>query len=261
MHSKMFSFTVLGSFLFLAVSCGGGDKAAEAPPGDEPAEKKAEGVPPDLSQAGSIAGKVSFEGTAPKSKRIRMDADPVCTKQHSDKVYSQDVIVNENGTLSNVFVWIKTGLEQYSFPTPSEQASLDQKSCLYTPHVIGVQVKQEIKILNSDPTTHNIHPLPKNNREWNQSQRAQGKPLIKSFPRVEVMVPVKCNVHPWMKSYVGVVAHPYFIVTGAEGSFELKDVPPGDYVIEAWHEKFGATEQKVTVGASESKEVSFSFTG
>ncbi len=132
MQSKRFSFIVLGSFLFLAVSCGG-DKAAEAPPADEPAEKKVEGVAPDLSQAGSIAGKVSFEGTAPKGRRIRMDADPVCTKQHSDKVYSQDVIINENGTLSNVFVWIKGGLEQYTFPTPSEQVSLDQKSCFYTP--------------------------------------------------------------------------------------------------------------------------------
>ena len=261
MQSKMCSFIALGAFLFLAVSCGGGDKAAEAPPADEPAEKKVEGKTPDLSQAGSIAGKVSFEGTAPKGKRLRMDADPVCSKQHSDKVYSQDVVVNENGTLSNVFVWIKTGLEQYSFPTPSVQASLDQKSCLYSPHVIGVQVKQEIKISNSDPTTHNIHPLPRSNREWNQSQRAQGKALIKSFARAEVMIPVKCNVHPWMKSYVGVVAHPYFIVTGAEGTFELKDVPRGDYVIEAWHEKFGVTEQQVTVGASESKEVSFNFTG
>ncbi len=259
MQSKMFSLVALGSFLFLTVSCGGGDKAAEAPPAGEPAEKKVEGKTPDLSQAGSITGKVSFEGVPPKNARIRMDADPVCIKQHSDKVYSDAVIVNENGTLSNVFVWIKTGLEQYTFPTPSEQATLDQKSCLYTPHVIGVQVKQEIKILNSDPTTHNIHPLPKNNREWNQSQRALGNPLIKSFPRSEVMIPVKCNVHPWMKSYVGVVDHPYFMVTGAEGTFELKDVPPGDYVIEAWHEKFGATEQKVTVGASESKEVSFSI--
>ena len=261
MQSRIFGSVVLGSFLFLAVSCGGGDKAAEAPPADEPGEKKVEGVAPDLSQAGSIAGKVSFEGTAPKGKRIRMDADPVCTKQHSDRVYFQDVIVNENGTLSNVFVWIKEGLEEYTFPVPSEQATLDQKSCLYSPHIIGVQVKQEIKILNSDPTTHNIHPLPKSNREWNQSQRAQGNPLIKSFPRAEVMIPVKCNVHPWMKSYVGVVPHPYFIVTGAEGTFELKDVPPGDYVIQAWHERYGATEQKVTVGASESKEVSFSISG
>ena len=261
MQSKKYGFTLLGSLLFLAVSCGGSGETAEAPPADEPTEAAVDAVTPDLSQAGSITGKVSFEGTPPKAKRVRMDADPVCTKQHSDRTYSQDAIVNENGTLSNVFVYIKKGLEQYTFSTPAEQATLDQKGCLYTPHVFGVQTKQEIKILNSDTTTHNIHPLPRNNREWNQSQRAQGKPLIKSFPREEIMIPVKCNVHPWMKSYIGVLSHPYFNVTGAAGSFELKDVPPGDYVIEAWHEKFGASEQQVTVGASESKEVSFSFSG
>ena len=255
----IFSLVLSG---LLVVSCGGGgDSAGEQVVQESPASAEKKKPAPDLSQAGSLSGRVSFEGTLPKKARIRMDADPVCAKEHSATVRSQDVQVGEDGGLQNAFVWVKKGLDEYGFDTPANSVTLDQKGCLYTPHVLGLQIKQKLKILNSDSTTHNIHPLPKNNREWNQSQRAKGNPLIRSFPRAEIMIPVKCNVHPWMKSYVGVVSHPYFFVTGANGSFELKDLPPGDYVIEAWHERFGVQEQHVTVGANESKEISFQFAG
>jgi hypothetical protein len=259
MERVKFIFVLMVAGLLVA-SCGGG--GAEPAADEAPAAPAADAKPaPDLSQAGSVAGKVSFGGATPKNARIRMDADPVCVKEHSGVVRSQDVLIGDDGALINAFVWVKTGLEQYGFETPAEPVTLDQKGCIYTPHVLGIQTRQKLKVLNSDGTTHNVHPLPKNNREWNQSQRANGKPLIRSFPRAEVMIPVKCNVHPWMKSYIGVVPHPYYAVTGSDGAFEIKNLPPGDYVIEAWHEKFGVQEQQVTVQATEAKEVSFEFSG
>ena len=260
MERAKFIFVLMVTGLLLA-SCGGGGGDAEPVADEAPAAAADMKAAPDLSQAGSVAGKVSFGGTAPKNARIRMDADPVCVKEHSGIVRSQDILIGDDGALLNTFVWVKSGLEQYGFETPAEPVSLDQKGCIYSPHVLGIQTRQKLHVLNSDGTTHNVHPLPRNNREWNQSQRAKGKPLIRSFPRAEVMIPVKCNVHPWMKSYIGVVPHPYFSVTGTDGAFEIKNLPPGDYVIEAWHEKFGAQEQQVTVQASEAKEVSFEFSG
>ncbi|MDE2927221.1 MAG: carboxypeptidase regulatory-like domain-containing protein [Acidobacteriota bacterium] len=260
MERAQFIFVLVMAGL-LAASCGGGGGGAE-PAADEAPAPAADAKPaPDLSQAGSVSGMVSFGGDTPKNARLRMDADPVCVKEHSGIVRSQDVLIGDGGALINTFVWVKSGLEQYGFDTPSDPVTLDQKGCIYTPHVLGIQTRQKLHVLNSDGTTHNVHPLPRNNREWNQSQRAKGKPLVRSFPRAEVMIPVKCNVHPWMKAYIGVVPHPYYAVTGTDGAFSIENLPPGDYVIEAWHEKFGVQEQQVTVQASEAKEVSFEFSG
>lgn len=243
-------------------ACGGGkQEATEAPKEEAPVAAATPPTPIDPSQVATITGKVTYEGAAPKAKRIFMDADQVCSKQHSSPVFVEEVKVGAGGGLQNVFVWVKDGLGNRSFEVPKEPAMLDQRGCIYEPHVFGVQTGQEIKILNSDPTTHNIHPLPQQNREWNQSQPPSAAPLVKSFPRQEVPVPVKCNIHPWMKSYVGVVSHPFFAVTSGDGIFTIKGLPPGEYTIEAWHEKLGTTEQKVTVGPSESKAVDFSFKG
>jgi plastocyanin len=245
----------------LLVSCGGGGgETAEAPPAETPAPAAPAGATPDLSQAGSVSGQVNFTGTQPTMARIRMGAEPTCEQKHSGPVFSEEVAVNDNSTLRNVFVWVKTGLEQYHFETPTAPANLDQDGCIYQPHVFGVQTNQEIQIRNSDEVTHNIHPVPQNNREWNISQSPEQE-YTRSFPRPEVMVPVKCNVHPWMKTYIGVVAHPYFTVTGEDGSFTLENLPPGDYTIEAWHEKFGTQEQQVTVAPSEAAEIEFAFQG
>lgn len=243
---------------FLPMACGGSE-SAEAPTDEVPAAEVAKAAP-DLSEAGAVSGKVSFEGEQPRRVRIRMGAEPQCEQKHSSAVYSQEVEINENGTLKNAFVWVKEGLEKYSFDPPAEPVLLNQDGCVYEPHVFGVHIGQEIKIVNSDPVTHNIHPVPRNNREWNISQ-SPAQEFTRSFPRQEVMVPVKCNVHPWMKTYIGVVSHPYFAATGEDGTFELKDLPPGEYTIEVWHEKFGAQEQKITVGPKESKELEFSYKG
>ena len=249
------------SWLLIAVLALGiaGCKKEEAPPAREAVEAQPPPTPIDPATVGSISGKVSFEGTKPKARVIRMDAEPECKRLHSRPVRSQEVVVSENGKLVNVFVYVKQGLANYSFETPKDPVTLDQEGCTYKPHVIGVQAGQELHILNSDPTTHNIHPLPKNNREWNVSQPPGADKIVQSFPREEILIPVKCNVHPWMRSYIAVLKHPFYAVTGEEGMFELKGLPPGEYVVAAWHEKYGTQEQKVALGPTEAKSVDFTF--
>jgi plastocyanin len=232
---------------------------------EQPAEQPvatAETVTPtpiDQSTVGTITGKVSFTGAKPKLQRIMMDQDPVCVQKHSGPVYAEDGEVNANGTLPNVFVYVKDGAEKYVFATPTEPGTLDQAGCMYQPHVLGIMVGQTLKVVTSDATTHNIHPMPKDNREWNMSQAPGGPPIEQKFARPEIMIPVKCNQHPWMRAYVGVVKNPFYAVTGSDGTFTIHGLPPGDYTIEAWTATFGTQEQKVTIGPKETKTVDFSF--
>jgi hypothetical protein len=204
-------------------------------------------------------GSVSFAGDPPKMPPLNMSAEPDCAKLHGSPVFP-DVVAISDGKLANVFVWVKSGLEGKTFEPSSQSVALDQKGCLYTPHVLGVQANQQLVISNSDPFTHNVHPLPQANREWNRSQSAGASAVDYKFPRQELMIPVKCNIHPWMRSYISVVDHPFFAVSGADGSFTIKSLPPGTYAIEAIHESLGTKEASVTVGNSESAEVSFDFT-
>jgi plastocyanin len=240
---------------------GCGEKEAPAP--EETAAPTAEQAPPptpiDQSTVATVTGKVAFQGAKPKLARIMMDQDPACTQRHTGPVLAEDGAVNDNGTLPNVFVYVKAGAEKYSFAAPSQPVELDQDGCVYKPHVLGVMVGQTLSILTKDPTTHNIHPMPKDNREWNMSQAPNAAPLEQKFSRPEIMIPVKCNQHPWMKAYIGVTKHPFYAVTGSDGTFTIKGLPPGEYTIEAWTATFGTQEQKVTVGAKESKTVDFAF--
>src|SRR6266568_7094058 len=244
--------------LLLLAGCGGSN-----PPETAEAPKKEAAAPAamDDANAGSITGKVSFAGDKPVMKNLSMDATPACARAHTTPQKSQEVMVNENGTLKNVFVWVKAGVPDKQWPVPPSAVKLEQKGCMYEPHVLGVMATQEIEIINDDPTNHNIHPLPKVNQEWNESQPPKGDPKKKSFARQEVLISVKCNVHPWMRAYIGVVGHPFFAVTGDDGTFTIKGLPPGTYVIQTWHEKYGPMEQTVTVGAKESKTVDFSYKG
>jgi len=245
---------VLGALL---AACGGGS----AP--ETKTEPKAESAPAPPGPAGDsvIEGKVTFLGPKPVLKPVSMDATPACARQHSKPPMSEEAIVAADGAVKNVFVWVKAGLAPGSWPKPSGMVTIDQVGCVYKPHVVGVMVDQEIQFLNSDPTNHNIHPLPRINREWNESQAPKGDPKIKSFPKQEVMIPIKCNVHPWMRVWVGVVAHPFFQVTGDDGTFSLKGLPAGEYTVEAWHERFGTQELKVKVGAKETGKADFAFKG
>ena len=196
--------------------------------------------------AGDVTGKISFAGVAPKPVLIRMDADKVCKGSHSSQTVSEEVVVNSNKTLKNVFVYVKSGLTQ-KFPAPSTSVILDQKGCEYSPHVFGIQVGQELLVTNSDATLHNVHGLGKKNPQFNTAQPLKGMKLKKKFDKSEVMMKLKCEVHNWMNTYAGVVDNPFFDVSDANGTFSLKNVPAGSYTIEAWHEKFGVKEIKVTV--------------
>jgi len=250
------------SVALLLAGCGGGGEqpAATEGAGGEAAAPAPAAAAVDPATAATITGKVSFTGQKPPQQRIRMDAVPACTQANPNPVYLQDVVVNDNGTLSNVFVYVKEGLSG-QYPAPADEVELEQEGCMYRPHVLGLMVGQSLHVENEDSTNHNVHPLPMQNREWNQSQPPGSAPIIQQFARPEVMIPVKCNVHPWMIAYVGVLPHPFFSITGGDGSFEIKGLPPGNYVIEAWHEKFGTFTQNVTVGASETKEIEFSIQG
>ena len=258
---KYYLYASLLIVALLAAACGGGAKEEPAKTETEaPAAQPA--APIDEATAATVSGKVSFAGAKPAVKKIRMDAEKYCAEQHSGgAVDAEDVVVNDNGTLANVFVYVKEGLGDRTFPVPSQAVTLDQKGCMYTPHVVGVMAGQPVEVANSDGTTHNIHPQPKNNPEWNISQPPKAENISKAFAREELMIPVKCNVHPWMKSYIGVVKHPFFAVTGKDGSFTIKGLPPGEYTVAAWHEKYGTVEQKVTVAAKEAKTVDFCIQG
>jgi plastocyanin len=214
------------------------------------------GSPADSSS--SLKGEVKFEGVAPKPSPIDMSADPLCAKEHATPATTEDIVVGANGGLANVVVYVSDGLAPGTFQPPQQAAVFEQKGCQYKPHVLAMQANQKLDVVNSDATTHNIHPNPNNNREWNMTQ-PHGVPLEQTFAREEIAIPVKCNVHPWMRGYIAVFKHPYFAVTDKNGSFDLKDLPPGTYTITAWQEKLGTKSQKVTVGAGEAKTLDFAF--
>ena len=235
----------------LAVACGGGSQETAAPAA--PITN-----PVDPATAGNITGQVTFAGTPPTPAAVRMDADPNCQPQGGTAT-DESVVVGEGGALQNAFVYVKDGLGDLRFPVSPTTIVLDQKGCRYVPHVLGVQVGQPVDVLNSDPTLHNVHAVPQANQEFNTGQPLPGMKHTHRFSTREVMVPFKCDVHPWMRAWVGVLDHPYFAVTGPNGAFELKGLPPGTYTLEAWHETLGTATQTVTIAAKETGTVAFSF--
>lgn len=258
-RTKVLFFVTLLSVLVLLAGC---SRESEQPAQQAAAPSAQPAAPAvDLANAATITGKVLYKDGQPQRIRLRMDADAACSRMHTEPVYAQDVVLNDNGTLRYALVYVKDGPGNRAFPAPKEAVELDQKGCMYDPHVVGVVAGQEINIVNSDATTHNIHPVPATNREWNQSQPPGSDKLVQSFAREEFAppIPVKCNIHPWMRSYVAVFKHPFFAVTGTDGTFTLKGLPPGDYTIGTWQEKFGTQEQKVTVAAKETKTVDFTY--
>jgi plastocyanin len=213
----------------------------------------------DPATAGSIAGHVKFSGTPPKQEIVRMNADPACLQAAGGKNTSDALVIAADGSVANVFVYVKDAFDGYTFDVPAAPVVLDQKGCRYVPHVIGVRVGQPVEFLNSDATLHNVHGLPMNNPEFNKGEPTQGMRVRQTFAKPEIMVPIKCNIHGWMTSYIGVVAHPFFAVTGPDGSFSISGVPPGTYTIEAWHELYGTQKQQVTVAAQATQSITFSY--
>jgi plastocyanin len=239
--------------VLLLVGCGKKETAEEQPAAPSPAATPA-ATPIDPATAATVSGTVKFEGAAPKPAKIDMSQDPNCQGAN----VAENVVVSD-GHLQNVFIYVKEGLGNRAFDVPKDAVTLNQTGCKYHPHVLGVMAGQTIKIVNGDPTTHNIHPTPKDNREWNESQAPKAAPLEKSFAREEVMLPVKCNQHPWMRMFVNVVKNPFYAVTGPDGKFEIKGLPPGDYTLAFVHEKLGEQDQKVTLAAKDSKTVDATF--
>jgi len=221
---------------------------------------KANGAAPNATGAASVHGAVRFAGTVPQPKPISMAADPVCVKQHAGPVFAQDIVADAKGDLQNVIVFVADGLGDRTFDLPTTPEVVEQKGCMYEPHVMAVRANQPLEVVNDDPTSHNIHPIPANNREWNKAE-PPGSKMEDTFAREEIAIPVKCNVHPWMRAYIAVFKHPYFAVTGKDGGFDLSNLPPGTYTIKAWHEKLGTSSQTITIGANETKEITFVFKG
>ena len=246
------SLTIGCLAMSLAGACGGSEPA---PAGNTPPPGA---VRVDEAKSGSLRGRILFEGTPPENPPIRMGADPVCARENPGSVTFQSVLVS-NGGLENAFVYVKDGLGNYIFDPPAEPAKLDNRGCTYVPHVMGVRVGQPIEISNSDPTMHNVNAAAAVNQGFNFGLVVQGMKQTKRFTTREVMVLFKCDVHPWMNAYVGVLEHPYYAVSANGGGFELKSLPAGTYTIEAWHEKLGTQTQSVTLAEKEFKEMSFTF--
>jgi plastocyanin len=210
--------------------------------------------------ASTITGTITFDGKAPALKPLAMDADPACAKMHSAPVQSEMLVLGSGNTMGNVMVYVSKGLPAgKTYPAPKTPVTLDQKGCQYVPHVMGIQVGQAYRILNSDGILHNLHALPKINTGFNKPMPATVKETSASFDKAEAIFQIKCDVHPWMTAFVGVYTHPFYSVTAADGKFTISGLEPGTYEITAWHERLGTQTASITVGASDTKTQNFKF--
>ena len=212
-------------------------------------------VPPDPATTATVSGMVHFNGKLPAPQKIDMSQDPACGAQSN---FDPSLIVS-TGAIANVFVYVKGAFDDVSFPLPAAPVVINQKGCRYDPHVAVALVGQDVEFENGDQTTHNVHMMPAQLKQWNESQMPGAEPIVKRFDRPEIMIPIKCNQHPWMRMYLNVVNHPFFAVTGQDGKFQISSLPPGTYTIAAVHERLGEQDVKVTVGPKESRDIQFTF--
>lgn len=206
----------------------------------------------------TVTGTINVLGTLPKPRKIDMAADPVCG-QLNPEARTEDVMVKDN-KVQNVFVYLKGEfLNAHRFEAPDSDVVLVQRNCMFSPHVLGVRVGQNLQIINSDQTVHNVHPTPKVNQEWNQTHPPDAPPMVKTFTRAEVVIPFKDNQHPWERAYVAVMKHPFFAVSDESGRFEIRGLPPGTYTLVVWHERLGEQELEITVTPGETRNADFTF--
>jgi hypothetical protein len=235
----------LSSVLIMSMAmaaCGGAEQSAES---TAPAASQTQAPTDTADGPGVIVGTITFDGDAPAPRPLQMDSDPRCVAEAG--ATSDVLVVGPDNGLQNVFVYVKDGLGDRRYPIPTEPVHLDQQGCRYVPHVFGVQVGQPVLIANSDPTLHNVNANPKENRPFNFGQVPKTPAVTRIFENQEIGLPFRCDVHSWMHAYAGVVTHPFFAVTNADGTFEIKGLPPGTYTIEMWHERLGTETQSVTV--------------
>src|SRR5579871_772242 len=251
--------------LVLLGGCSKPEKATENPaaPSAGPAASAASDsshaaapVPVDKNTVGTVSGTIAFKGAIPKFPPLDMTQDPGCPPDPQ----AAEVVAVNHGHLANVFVYVKDGLSAGANPASPEPVVLDQKGCRYVPHVLGLMVGQPLKVLNSDTAGHNVHPMPQSDEDsWNESQMPRGAPIVRAFRHSQIMMPVQCNQHPWMKAYISVMPNPYFAVSAADGTFEIDNLPPGEYTLAAVHEKFGEQTIKIKVAAKETANADFAF--
>ncbi len=256
---------VLASVCLVVCACGGtgdsgGEGSAHLTPPPAAAEPPVDSPPATAAAMGTsgVAGMVVFDGQAPRLKPIAMNADPECAAKHDSPVAAQTLALGEGQSLANVFVQVKNP-PAGTYPAPVEPAVIDQNGCLYDPRVLGMQVGQTLKFLNSDGLLHNVHGLPKENREFNLGMPPSLTEKDTTFNKPEPLFPVKCDVHPWMRTHVAVMTHPFFAVTGESGEFSIEGLPAGTYEVEAWHEKLGTQSASVTVADGETGSADFTF--
>jgi plastocyanin len=249
MHPRMRIRTWALLACLALVACGGGGSETRTA---RPA------TPIDPATTGTVQVDVRYSGIPPTMQELRMSSFPECAAQHQGPVLAGDMLVKD-GMVENAFVYIKDGLGDRGFAVPTEPVIIDQKGCLYVPHVAGAQVGQPIEFRNSDAMLHNVHGSPKDSSGWNLALPRQGAERTITVDHPEVMISVRCDLHPWMQGWLGVLDHPYFGVSGADGRVTLKDVPAGDYVVGVWHERFGAREAKVTVTPKASAAANVTF--
>jgi Carboxypeptidase regulatory-like domain len=209
------------------------------------------------SGSGVITGKVTYTGTPLKPEPLNMSKQPECVKLYTKPLLAEKVVVGPGNTLENVVVYISAGESEVS-PVPATPVNFDQQNCRYATHVLAFRVGQDVSISNSDPFSHNIHPLPKVNREWNRIQPPGTPPFAYSYDKEE-FIPIKCNIHSWMQAYFVVLKTAHYAVTGQDGEFRLPELPPGKYTVTAWHETYGTQKQDISITGGETRALNFVF--
>ena len=215
----------------------------------------------DPAAAGTIRGTVHFTGKKAAPKLIDMSEDPACVAAHQGKAHDESLIVGPRGAVANAFVYVEKGLEGKTFETPATPVVIGQRGCWFRPRVLGIQVGQPLEVVNSDPVTHNIHPMPAMNHEWNHSMGPGDDPITRKFAKPESMIPVKCNIHSWMHAFIGVVDNPYFATTADDGTFTIPNLPPGTYTLTVWQEKLGTQRQQIAITSGRNTAADFVYKG